>query len=107
MLSGPGGEMALEQFEQAVRIRLRHYAGRVLAGRMAAAQNQGGGGEGGGGGGGTAEDSAAQLGVLKGLATAQERLEGAVAEIRQEGQPLLCLQKKARCASLFHFMSRT
>ena len=87
MLSGPGGEMDLEQFEQAVRIRLRHYAGRVLAGRMAAAQNQGGGGEGGGGGGGTAEDSAAQ--------------------IRQEGQPLLCLQKKARCASIFHFMSRT
>ena len=83
MLCSAGGEMDLQQFERAVRLRLRHYTGRILADRMVAPRERQAG-EGGGGGGGTAaEDASAQLAVLKAVATAQDRLELAVAEIRK------------------------
>ena len=85
MLCSAGGEMDLQQFERAVRLRLRHYTGRILADRMVAPRERQAG-EGGGGGGGTAaEDASAQLAVLKAVSTAQHRLEVAVAEIRQAG----------------------
>ena len=88
-LSGADGELDLEQFERAVRLRLQHYSGRVLAERITVARNSHGGGEGGGGGGGggggraAADDASAQLVVLKAVATAQTRLEAAVAQILQ------------------------
>ena len=82
LLCGAGGEMDCHQFEQAVRLRLRHYTGRVLADRMVASRERQAG-EGGGCSGSTAEDASAQLAVLKAVATAQDRLELAVAEIRK------------------------
>ena len=42
-LSEADGELDLEQFERAVRLRLQHYSGRVLAKRMTVARTNHGG----------------------------------------------------------------